>query len=152
MIRLLLSALVAGVLASTLLVQLSQTRELLAWELLLLALLVWLLRELPGRGDTFSRSLFDLDPADHTRLPRVVSTTELAVVDAVSGYVSPDRRLRPMLNRMASHRLARHGLTMDSPESVAKIGESNWLWLTSSSDAQLELDELERIVARLEDL
>ncbi len=152
MIRLIVQALLVGVAAAFLLLQLSQTQELLAWELLLLALLVWQLREIPGRTDVFVPPLFDFDPPDKARLPRTVSATELATVDALSGYMSPERRLRPMLAGIANHRLRRRGIPLDSPAAVEQIGEESWRWLTSASDEAPESKELERLITRLENL
>ncbi len=152
MIRLIVQALLVGVAAAFLLLQLSQTQELLAWELLLLALLVWQLREIPGRTDVFVPPLFDFDPPDKARLPRTVSATELATVDALSGYMSPERKLRPMLTGIANHRLRRRGVPLDSPAAVEEIGEESWRWLMSASDEAPEAKELERLITRLEDL
>lgn len=152
MIRLIVQALLAGVAAAFLLLQLSQTQELLAWELLLLALLVWQLREIPGRTDVFVPPLFDFDPPDKARLPRTVSATELATVDALSGYMSPERRLRPMLTGIANHRLRRRGIPLDSSAAVEQIGEESWRWLASASDEAPESKELERLITRLENL
>ena len=152
MTRLIVQALLAGVAAAFLLLQLSRTEELLAWELLLLALLVWQLREIPGRTDVLVPPLFDFDPPDKARLPRTVSATELTTVDAVSGYMSPERRLRPMLTRIANHRLRRRGIPLDSPAAVSQIGEASWRWLMSASDEAPEAKELERLITRLEDL
>ena len=152
MIRLVVRALAAGVVAAVLLVQLSQTTELLAWELLLLALLVWQVREIPGRTNVFASPLFDFDPPDKPRLPRAVSATELATVDAVTGYLSPERRLRPILRRLARHRLARHGVDLDSPSAVARIGEENWQWLMATSDEVPEVQDLDKLIASLEEL
>jgi len=152
LIRLIGRALVAGVVAALLLLQLSRTQELLAWELLLVALLLWQLREIPGRTDVFTPPLFDFDPPGKPRLPRTVSATELTAVDAVSGYMSPERRLRPTLRLLAKHRLGRHGIAFDSPSAVERIGEESWRWLMSTSDEVPETKDLEMLVARLEKL
>lgn len=152
MIRLIVQALLVGVAAAFLLLQLSQTQELLAWELLLLALLVWQLREIPGRTDVFVPPLFDFDPPEKARLPRTVSATELATVDALSGYMSPERKLRPMLTGIANHRLRRRGIPLDSPAAVEQIGEESWRWLMSASDEAPESKELEGLITRLENL
>ena len=152
MIRLLAWALGAGVAAALLLVQLNRTEEFLAWELLLLGLLAWQLREIPGGTGVSAPPLFDFDPPDKARLPRGVSVIELATVDAVSGYMSPERRLRPTLRRLAEHRLGRHGVSLDSPAAVERIGEESWQWLTNASDDAPGTRQIETLVTRLEEL
>jgi hypothetical protein len=74
------------------------------------------------------------------------------VVDATSGYLSPDRRLRPGLKRIAEHRLDRHGVRIDSTQAVELLGEREWNTLMGTGDDPVPVEDLELLVAGLEKL
>jgi hypothetical protein len=72
-------------------------------------------------------------------------------VDAVSGNLGRDQRVRPVLERIAVHRLHRHGLELDSAKAMAVLGEQQWRWLTGKEGA-LRPGELDQLVSALERL
>ena len=150
MTRIVLQALGAGVVAAVLLLQLKETQELFAWEILLAVLLVWLMSRLPGRVEVVEPPLFDPDRRGHARPPRSLSSTEFLVIDALQGYLSPERRLRPALRRLASHRLERHGHGIESPRAVELLGEENWRWLLSDDDEVPEAKVIDDLLTKLE--
>lgn len=118
------AVLVAAV-AALALSQLDGGEELLAWELVLLGIVIWELRRLPGRHPADDPPLFDLQSEEPRRLPRAVSSIELGVIDAVSGHLSPERRLQPTLRRIAGYRLRRLGVDFDTPDAVGLSGRRN---------------------------
>jgi hypothetical protein len=150
--RLLIQAAIAAAIAGFSLAQLQQVPEVLAWEGLLLVLLIWQLREIPIRREDLAPRLFGGGHSVGKRLPRAVSSIELSMIDAMSGYLSPDRRVRPMLRRLAVHRLGRSGLQLDSPGAVERLGEENWQWLISTSDEVPDPGRIEDLVRQLEAL
>lgn len=152
MIRLLISATVAAALAGLILYQMRGSAELAFWEVLLLVLVVLQYREIPDRGDPLEVPLFRLSAAEPGRLPRAVAAAELAVVDATTGYVSPDRRLLPALRRIAQHRLARRGIEEGSPEATELIGEDTWNLLAGRGSGALSVDDITLLVDELEKL
>lgn len=152
MMRLILGAALAAGAAALILLQMQGTAELALWEVLLLVLVVLQYRGIPNRGDPLGEPLFRLPKYEPKRLPRDVAATELAVIDATSGYLSPERRLKPVLRRVTEHRLGRRGLTMQSPGAAAALGQENWNTLMSEDDGPIDLAELESLVERLEHL
>jgi hypothetical protein len=143
------AVLVAGV-AALALSQLDGGEELLVWELVLVGIVIWALRRLPGRHPADDPPLFDIQSQEPRRLPRSVSSIELGVIDAVSGHLSPERRLQPTLRRIAAHRLRRLGVDFDTPNAVGFLGEEEWLWLADPGEETPSPDTLETIVSRLE--
>ncbi|MEX1037945.1 MAG: hypothetical protein WDZ96_03705 [Acidimicrobiia bacterium] len=152
MIRLVLGALLAAVAAAFILIQMQGAVELALWEALLVLLVALQYRGIPNRGDPLEVPLFSIPPPDLSRLPRAIASSELMVVDATSGYLSPDRRLRPGLRRIAEHRLDLHGVRLDSSEAVGLLGEKDWNTLMRSGDEAVQAEELESLVTGLEKL
>lgn len=152
MIRILLWAAVAAGAAGLILVQMQGTAELALWEVLLVLLVILQYRVIPDRDDPLEKPLFTLTIAEQRRLPREVAGMELAVIDATSGYLGPDRRLRPSLQRIAEHRLARLGADLDSKMAFEILGEVEWATLMSKGEDALSPDDLEALVSRLEEL
>ena len=152
MSRLLIRALLVAGVAAVALTQLDNEQELLAWELVLLGVVVWEMRALPGSVDVDDPPLFDLSPREQRRLPRAVSSMELSVLDVVTGHLGPDRRLHPTLKRIAVHRLSGQGVNFDTPAAVEAIGEDEWAWLAGPPRDEPTLDTLEAVVSRLEEL
>jgi len=151
--RIVIRAVLAGALAAVLLVELQQSSKLLAWEILLLVLLIWQMRDVPGLVDDRAHPLFESSrDRERSRLPRAVSAAELAVSDSLAGHMSPERRLRPVLRRLAEHRLGRHGILLDSPGAADRLGEPGWLWLMSGSEEPPDRAVLEQLVGRMEQL
>ncbi|HSK06177.1 MAG TPA: hypothetical protein VK990_01570, partial [Acidimicrobiia bacterium] len=142
------AVLVAGV-AALVLSQLDGGVELLVWELVLVGIVIWELRRLPGRHPADDPPLFDLEPDEPRRLPRAVSSIELGVIDAVSGHLSPERRLQPTLRRIASHRLGRLGIGFDTSDAVGLLGEEEWSWLADPGEESPAPETIEKIVSRL---
>lgn len=152
MSRLLARAVVVSVVAAIALTQLDNEQELLAWEILLLGIVIWEMRGIPGGRFGDDPPLFDLSPVEPRRLPRAISSSELSVIDAISGYLGPDRRLQPALLRIAMHRLHRQGMELDSPAAALALGESEWSWLASPTSEAPSADMLDRVVSSLERL
>ena len=152
MTRIVLQALGAGGVAAVLLLQLKETQELFAWEILLGSLLIWMLSRLPGKPELDDPPLFDLGHRGGSRSPRTLASTEFLVIDALQGYLSPERRMRPALRRLASHRLERHGLDIEAARSVSLLGEENWRWLMSDDDEVPDPKVVDGLLTRLEAL
>jgi hypothetical protein len=152
MIRLIAGALLAAGAAGFILSQFQGTAELAVWEILLLLVVFVQYRRIPDRGDPLSEPLFRLPKHEARRLPRAIASTELAVIDATTGYVTPDRRLLPMLNRIAGHRLGRHGMTLASVEAASKFSPPGWALLNTEGAASADLDDLDALVSDLEKL
>jgi hypothetical protein len=149
--RLVARAVVVGAVSAFALTQLESEQELVVWELLLLGVVIWSMRGLPGViGD--DAPLFDLSPAEQRRLPRAVSSMELGVIDALSGHLGPERRLQPTLKRIAVHRLQRRGIEFESPAARGAIGEQEWSWLAHPTKEPPAAETIESIVSRLETL
>jgi hypothetical protein len=139
-------------LASLLLVQMQGAPLLWAWEILLIALVLWQARELPGGDLRPGIPLFPARPPEASRLPRSVISAEVATSDALSGHTGRGRRLRPILARIAGHRLDRHGLDLETPGALKALDESEWRWLTGRDDQPLRPGGMEKLVSRLEEL
>jgi hypothetical protein len=77
---------------------------------------------------------------------------ELAVIDATSGYLPPDRRLRPLLQRIARHRLAARGIEFDSAAGRDRLGAESWNLLNREGDDSVDSTELLALVDTLEDM
>jgi hypothetical protein len=152
MSRLLAQASLVAIAAAAVLTQLDNTPELLVWELLLIAVVIWQIRGLPGMLDADDPPLFDLAPSEPRRLPRAVAAMELSVIDAISGHLGPERRLQPTLERIAGHRLHRQGIGFDSPRAAELLGAEEWSWLATPAREPPTPAMLESIVARLEEL
>lgn len=152
MTRLILGAVLAAVAAGLILAQFQGTTELAIWEILLLVVVFLQYRRIPDRGDPLSEPLFTLPKYEPVRLPRELASVELSVIDATTGYVNPDRRVRPMLRRIAEHRLRRHGLDLESSEAAERFGPGGWKMLNAEGDGALDLHELEALVSDLEKL
>lgn len=152
MIRLLVGATLAAGAAALILYQFQGTTELALWEILLVFLVFFQYRAIPDRGDPLSEPLYRLPEYNPTRLPRTLASMELAVIDATTGYVVPDRRLRPTLQRIASHRLGRHGITLESSSARTVLGPDEWKTLMDSGDESVSNEGLEALMKKLESL
>ena len=152
MTRIVVQALVAGAVAAVLLLQLKETQELFAWEILLGLILIWMVSRIPGRVEHFAIPLFDFDRQRGYRAPRSLASVEFVVIDALQGYLSPERRLRPTLRRIASHRLQRRGLAIDTSPAAEALGEDNWRWLMSEDDETPDPGRVDEVLTRLEAL
>jgi hypothetical protein len=152
MIRLVAWAALAAGAAALILYQFQGTTELAFWEILLLVVVFLQYRTIPQRGDPLSEPLYRLPEYNPVRLPRTLASMELAVIDATTGYVSPDRRLRPALQRIASHRLGKHGIALDSSRAKETLGNEQWSTLMDTGDAALTTEEVEALVQNLESL
>lgn len=150
MSRLLAQAALVAAIAALALTQLVNERELLVWELLLIAVVIWEMRGLPGVLADDDPPLFDFSPKEPRHLPRAVSSMELSVIDALSGHLGPERRLQPTLERIAVHRLQRRGIDFDSATAVGVLGEDVWSWLANPEKEKPSAETLETIVSRLE--
>ncbi|MEX1126306.1 MAG: hypothetical protein WD895_04900 [Acidimicrobiia bacterium] len=151
MSRILATATLVGVVSAVLLLQLKRAQELWMWEVLLVLVVIWLARELPSGGTETEQRLFQPKSTNPTRLPRSVSAAERATVDALAGNLGRDQRIRPMIERIAVHRLRRHGLEVESSLAMAALGEEQWRWLTAR-EKTLRPGELEQLVSGLERL
>ncbi|MDP9143370.1 MAG: hypothetical protein M3N43_01475 [Actinomycetota bacterium] len=145
------AGLVAAVTAVAL-TQLQNEQQLLVWELLLLGVVIWEMREIPTAEVVEDRPLFDFAPREAARLPRVVSSAELTVIDALSGHLGPDRRLQPSLRRIAAHRLGNRGIAFESRAAVDALGEAEWVWLSNPTDIAPDAEILEAVVSKVEEL
>jgi hypothetical protein len=152
MTRLLGRAVLVGVVTAIALTQLQDEQVLLAWEALLIAIVIWQMREIPTGELIDDPPLFDLSPREHAQLPRVVSSAELTVIDALTGHLGPDRRLQPALMRIAIHRLLKRGIDFDSEAAARALGETEWSWLTNPTDKSPGVETLESVVSKLERL
>ena len=77
---------------------------------------------------------------------------ELAVLDATTGYLGPDRRLRPALARIAEHRMSRLGHKLDSQAGLELLGKQQWNTLMSRGEDSMSAKDLEALVSRLEEI
>ena len=149
--RIVATATLAAVAAAILLLQLERGQELWMWELLIVFVIVWLTRRLPGGDAGNERRLFVPTVTTSSRLPRSVSTAEMAAVDALAGSLGREQRIRPMIELIAAHRLQRHGLDVGSVRAMEMLGEDPWRWLTGREEV-LRPGELEELVSGLERL
>lgn len=152
MIKVLLWALAAAGAAGLILVQMQGTAELALWEVLLVLLVVAQYRLIPDRDDPLEKPLFSWAVAEPRRLPREVASMELSVIDAITGYLGPDRRLRPSLQKIAEHRLARLGAQLDSKKASDILGGTQWATLMRKGEDVLSPDDLEALISRLEEI
>ncbi len=152
MILLLFRAAVVSLVTALVLTRLEADQQLVFWELVLLGVLVWQMRDLPSAGDVRDPPLFALSPTEPARLPRSVVNQELSALDAVSGHLAPERRLQPALRRLADHRLMRHGARIDSERGRELLGEDTWAWLTSAAPDAPGPEDLDSMVSRIEAL
>ncbi|MGH8873175.1 MAG: hypothetical protein ACRDWS_14525 [Acidimicrobiia bacterium] len=152
MSRLLARALLTAVVAGVALTNLENEQELLAWELLLVLILLWDMRGMPRVLADDHPPLFDPSPAESRRLPRSLSSTELDVIDALSGYLGPERRLQPLLKGIAVHRLQLQGVSFESPAAVRALGEEEWSWLANPTNETPSPETLEAVVSSVEGL
>ena len=152
MIRLVLGAAAAAAVAAFILIQMQGATELALWEGLLVLLVGLQYRGIPNRGDPLEVPLFTAPAPDLSRLPRAIATSELMVIDATSGYLSPDRRLRPSLQRIAEHRLERHGLSIESAGAMELLGEREWNTLMGTGEEAVPVEDLDLLLTGLEKL
>jgi hypothetical protein len=151
-IRLVLWAMVAAAAAAVILFQMRGAAELALWEGLILLLVALQYRGIPNRGDPLEVPLFSLPAPDLQQLPRSVASSELMVIDATSGHLSPERRLRPALRRIAEHRLDLRGVRLDSPQAAELLGQQQWDSLMVGGDEAVTAEELDSLVSGLERL
>lgn len=135
MTRVIVFVLVVAGIAAVLLFQLQTTAELVAWEVLLLLVLIVLVRLFPRAGREPAPPLFGSRRRETPRPPRSVSSYELAAVHAFSESPGADRRLRGFMRRIAGHRLRQKGIVPGGARSDELI------------DAALFVDSLEPMSA-----
>ena len=148
MIRVFVGAVFLAGLAALLLLQLESTTEVVAWEVMLVALVVGALRLMP-RGETESvPSLFNTESVPDPRPPRSVSSFELSAIHAFSESPGADRRIKSELRRIASHRLRRRGIGQRSMRTYELVDRSLW----DDGSRPLSSSQIKKIVNQLEDL
>ena len=152
MSRIVARGLLVAALAALLLAQLRGAPLLWAWEVLLIGLVLWQVREIPGGDTRPGIALFPPRDPGASRLPRSVVAAEVATSDALSGHAGRGRRLRPMLARIAGHRLARHGIDLETPRALEVLDEGDWRWLTGRDERPPRPGEMETLVTRLEEM
>lgn len=152
MSRLLMRAVLVATVTALALSQFQREPELLVWEALLLIVVIMEMRAIPTAPPTETALLFHISEKKAARLPKGVASTELMVVDATGGYLSPERRLQPVLTRIAAHRLERRGISSTASEASAALGEGEWAWLVTPATEPVDPGLLERVVAGLEEL
>ncbi len=151
MTRLLIRAVIVSILTGLILTRLATDQQLVFWELVLLVVLFWQMRELPRTGIRRGPALFAFGSSEPPRLPRAVVGQELAVLDAVSGHLAPERRLQPSLRRIAAHRLDKVGVDIATEEARSRLGPETWDWLMAPSPGPPDIDELDQVVASIEE-
>ncbi len=152
MSQILIRGFLVAVAATVLLAQVRGAPLLWAWEALLLALVLWQVREIPGGDARPGVPLFPPRAPAASRLPRSVVAAEVATSDALSGHSGRGRRLRPILGRIASHRLARHGVRLDSPEALGFLDDRVWRWLTEHDERPPRPADMRALLTDLEEL
>ncbi len=150
MTRLLIRAAIVSIVTALILTRLATDQQLVFWELVLLVVLFWQMRELPRGATQREPALFDLRSPEPPRLPRAVVGQELAVLDAVSGHLAPERRLQPSMRRIAAHRLGKVGIDIGTEDARSRLGDETWNWLMAPSPVQPDIDTLDRVVDRIE--
>lgn len=151
MTKILVRAGLVAAITAVALTQLQNEQQLLVWELVLLGVVIWEMREIPTGEVVDDRPLFYFALRERARLPRVVSSAELTVIDALSGHLTPDRRLQPSLRRIAAHRLGKKGIAIESRAAVDALGEQEWVWLSNPTDIAPDFETLEAVVSRVEE-
>lgn len=146
--RALVFALVAAATAAVLLLRLEEGLELLAWEAILLTILFILFRIFPRPRGEDSVPLFGRQKEEPPRPPRSVSSFELAAVHAYSESPGADQRLKVIMRRIATHRLAKKGMAPRSSHGSTLVEEA----LFQNPQKPLTVAELNRIVHELENL
>ncbi len=141
-------AVVIGAMAAALLVQLNETAELVAWEVLLVLLLVILIRLFPRHGQSLTPPLFGGSKKEEPHSPRQVASFELAAVHAFSESAGADRRMKSQLRRIAGHRMRRRGIRPGSPYAAEVIDPV----LFDDRLRPLSRIQIERIVNQMENL
>lgn len=141
-------AITAAAVTALALVWFDETIELLVWEVLLLLILFILFRVFPKRDHDPIIPLVAGPKEEPPRPPPSVSTFELAAVHAFSESPGADQRLKVMMRRIASHRLAKLGIAPGSIRASQLVDEA----LFGDSPHPLTAHDLERITRQLESL
>ena len=144
----LILAVVAAAIAVVILAQFDGTAEVVAWEILLIALLVVLWKVFPSEDRDRVPSLFARTSEERSIPPRSVSSFELAAVHAYSESPGADRRMRTLMRRIASHRLTQLGVTPGSSRAAELIDPV----LYRDDTRPLTRAQIESIVEQLEDM
>ena len=152
MSRILIRGLLVAAAAAALLVQLQGAPLLWAWEVLLIGLVLWQVREIPGGDTRPGAALFPPRDQGASRLPRSVIAAEVATSDALSGHAGRGRRLKPVMARIAGHRLARHGIDLATPQALGVIDEAAWKWLTGRTEQPPRPAEIGALLNSLEEM
>lgn len=147
MVRVFLSAAGLAGVAGAVFLMLESTAELVAWEVLLLVVLVIVIRNLPRPARDSAQQLFGGREREEPHPPRSVAAFELAAVHAFSETPGSDRRIRRMMRQIAVHRLAGRGQRARS-DSVRQMERL----LNSDPERPLSTSQIERIVDQLEGL
>lgn len=146
-------ALVIAALAALILTFLEEVVELLAWEVLLLLLLVVLFRLFPSSGQQSRPPLFSREQHSKPRPPRSITSYELAATQAMTEVPGADRRLRSLMRRILDHRLGDLDPSGLTEEGLA-AGQTGSLIprLLSENREPLTASEIEGLVDELERL
>lgn len=152
MVRLALRTTVFAGLTVLALVQLRGGFVLAAWLLLVAAAVLFLIRDLP-EGPSPSDPPLSPRTGDDVGGPRFrfLGQADLVVRAVVTDHQTGRRRLRPHLARIASHRLARHGLSIASPSAAEMLGEEV-MSVLQGDPGGVDADEMSRALDRLERL
>lgn len=146
--RTIVLAAVAVAAAAILLIRLEQTAELLAWEGLLLLLLIVLFRLLPKPEPDSTPPLFGAQRRESPRPPRSVASYELAAVHAMSESPGADRRLTLAMQRIAAHRLRKRDIDPDSDRASELVAPV----LFAEARSPLTEQQITTLIEQLENL
>lgn len=139
--------------AALILTLLEQAPELVAWEILLILLLVILFRILPGSDEPAATPLFRRNRPESPRPPRAITSFELAASQAMTESPGADQRLKTLMRRIADHRLSRSDSpahTRPSPDQ--QVGDSLVPLLFTESRQPLTANQIEDLIDELETL
>lgn len=146
-------ALVIAALAALILTFLQEVVELIAWEVLLLLLLVVLFRLFPDSSQRSTPPLFSREQQSKPRPPRSITSFELAAAQAMTEVSGADRRLRSLMRRILDHRLGDLDPPALTEEGLAAEQTGSLIpRLLSESREPLTASEIEGLVDELERL
>ena len=151
MIRLLVRTTAFAGLAAFALYRFGTATRIMAWEVLIIAATVLMIKDMRLASGPGEVGLFASPPERSQERPRDLVALELAVTAAVSDSPWPDRRLPQLLRRIVTHRLARNGVEMGSAAALEMLGEESLAFIDEER-AALGVDSLQNLVDRLERL
>lgn len=146
-------SLVVAAVAALILTFLEEVVELLAWEVLLLLVLVILYRLFPGSSQQATTPLFSRERQSRPRPPRSITSFELAATQAMTEAPGADRRLRTLMRRILDHRLGGLDPPARLEEGLPSEQTGSLITRLLSEDRQpLTASEIEGLVDELEGL